>query len=156
FEVAVQGALQQGVTAKDVILALIAKIGVSGGTGHVFEYTGPAIRAMDMEARMTICNMSIEAGARAGMIAPDWTAFGHLAGREFAPSGAGWARALARWRALPTDPGARYDRSATLDASALEPMITYGTHPGMGIPISQPVPPADALSDELSRKAHEK
>ena len=123
-------------TAKDIILAIIARIGVGGGTGHVLEYTGAAIRALDMEERMTICNMSIEAGARAGMIAPDETTFEYLAGRPFAPQGADWDAAVARWRSLPSDPGAVYDRTVTLDAAALEPMVTYGTNPGMGVPIS--------------------
>ena len=116
-EVRVDGALGPGVSAKDIILALIAQIGIGGGTGHVFEYTGPAIRALTMEERMTICNMSIEGGARAGMIAPDDTTFEYLAGREFAPKGAAWDAAVARWRQLPTDEGATYDKSITLDAT---------------------------------------
>ncbi len=148
LEVRVEGELAEGVTAKDVILALIAKIGIAGGTGHVMEYTGSAIRGLDMEARMTICNMSIEAGARAGMIAPDDRTFEYLSGREMAPQGADWDRVLERWRALPSDQGARFDRSVTLDAGALEPMITYGTNPGMGIPITAPLP-----SPAISRTA---
>jgi len=151
FEVRVEGRLQPGVTAKDIILALIAKIGVGGGTGHVFEYTGSAIRSLSMEGRMTLCNMSIEAGARAGMIAPDDTTFEYLAGRPFAPQGAAWDAAVARWRQLPTDPGATYDRSVTLDVSTLEPMITYGTHPGMGMPITGRVPDPDAIPDPSQR-----
>src|SRR5258708_7196436 len=120
FEVRVEGQLAPGVSAKDVILALIAQIGIGGGTGHVFEYTGPAMRALGMEARMTICNMSIEGGARAGMVAPDDTTFEYLAGREFAPQGAAWDKAVAQWRGLPSDAGAVYDRTVTLDAARLE------------------------------------
>jgi 3-isopropylmalate/(R)-2-methylmalate dehydratase large subunit len=153
YEVRVQGRLRPGVTAKDVILGLIAKIGVGGGTGHVFEYTGEAIRALDMEERMTVCNMSIEGGARAGMIAPDDVTFQYLAGREFAPKGASWDRALARWRALPTDAGAAFDRTVTLDAAALEPMITFGTNPGMGVGIGGRVPDPSAIADASQRAA---
>ena len=145
YAVNVEGTLRPGVTAKDIILALLARIGVGGGTGHVFEYRGAAIRALSMEERMTICNMSIEGGARAGLIAPDETTFNYLAGRPFAPQGADWDAAVARWRALPSDEGATYDKSIDIDADALEPMITYGTNPGMGLPITAPVPdPADA------------
>jgi 3-isopropylmalate/(R)-2-methylmalate dehydratase large subunit len=153
YEVRVQGRLRPGITAKDVILGLIAKIGVGGGTGHVFEYTGEAIRALDMEERMTVCNMSIEGGARAGMIAPDDVTFQYLAGREFAPKGASWDRALARWRALPTDAGAAFDRTVTLDAAALEPMITFGTNPGMGVGIGGRVPDPSAIADASQRAA---
>ncbi len=156
LEVRVEGELGDGVTAKDVILALIAKIGIAGGTGHVIEYTGSAIRGLDMEARMTICNMSIEAGARAGMVAPDERTFEYLSGREHAPKGADWDRALERWRALPSDDGARFDRSVTLDAATLEPMITYGTNPGMGIPISAPLPSPEDIPDGAERRAFEK
>ena len=132
YEVRVDGRLGLGVTAKDIILALIAKIGVHGGIGHVFEYGGSAIRALDMEGRMTISNMSIEAGARAGMVAPDEVTFEYLAGREYAPRGPDWDSALARWRQTPSDEGAAHDGSMSLDASLLEPMITYGTNPGLG------------------------
>src|SRR5512141_1314844 len=125
YEVRVDGTLAEGVSAKDIILALIARIGVGGGTGHVFEYTGSTIRSLSMEQRMTICNMSIEGGARAGMIAPDDNTFEYLAGREFAPKGAEWDKAVAHWESLPTEEGAIYDKSVTLDASVLEPMITY-------------------------------
>jgi 3-isopropylmalate/(R)-2-methylmalate dehydratase large subunit len=135
-----EGQLQRGVTAKDMILALIARIGVGGGTGHVLEYAGPAVRALSMEERMTLCNMSIEAGARAGMVAPDETTFDYLYGRPFAPQGAAWDEAVARWRELPSDPGASYDRTVTIDVGALAPMITYGTNPGMGMPLTEPVP----------------
>jgi 3-isopropylmalate/(R)-2-methylmalate dehydratase large subunit len=153
FEVRVEGRLRPGVTAKDVILALLARIGVGGGTGHVFEYTGPAIRALAMEQRMTICNMSIEGGARAGMVAPDDTTFAYVAGRPYAPREGDWDRAVATWRALPSDDGAAYDRSVTLDAGELEPMVTYGTNPGMGMPISGRVPDPDRTADLATRQA---
>jgi 3-isopropylmalate/(R)-2-methylmalate dehydratase large subunit len=136
----VDGQLGPGVTAKDLILAIIGRIGVSGGTGHAMEYRGPAIRALSMEERMTVCNMSIEAGARSGMIAPDEVTFEYLRGRPRTPQGEAWERALARWCELPSDPGANYDRTVALDASALEPMITYGTNPGMSIPITGSIP----------------
>jgi 3-isopropylmalate/(R)-2-methylmalate dehydratase large subunit len=151
-----EGRLPQGVSAKDMILALIAQVGIGGGTGHVFEYAGPAVRALNMEERMTLCNMSIEAGARAGMIAPDDTTFEYLAGRKFAPQGAEWETALAFWRTLPSDPGATYDRVITVDISNLEPMITFGTNPGMGMPISQAVPDLDGQADASKRAALEK
>src|SRR5216684_121103 len=140
FAVNVEGRLRPGVTAKDLILAVIGKIGVSGGTGHVFEYRGPAIRALSMDERMTVCNMSIEAGARAGMIAPDDITFAYLEGKPRAPKGAAWDTALARWRTLATDPGAVFDASVDIDASALEPMITYGTNPGMVMPLGGAIP----------------
>jgi 3-isopropylmalate/(R)-2-methylmalate dehydratase large subunit len=136
----VDGELPAGVTAKDLILAIIGKIGVNGGTGHVIEYRGAAIRAMDMESRMTVCNMSIEAGARAGMIAPDETTFDYLQGRSRAPHGAVWDEAVERWRLLRTDDGASFDKSVTLDASELVPMVTFGTNPGMVVGINDPVP----------------
>jgi len=132
------------VSAKDVILAVIAKLGVGGGTGHVIEYRGSAITALSMEERMTICNMSIEAGARAGMIAPDETTFAYLAGRPHAPRGLAWEQALARWRALRTHDDATFDASVSIDASSLTPMITYGTNPGAGLPITARVPDPDA------------
>jgi len=155
-EVRVEGQLGPGVSAKDVILALIAKIGVGGGTGHVFEYTGPAIRALSMEQRMTVCNMSIEGGGRAGMIAPDETTFEYMAGRRFAPQGEAWEQAMARWKQLPTDAGAAYDKTVTLDASALEPMITYGTNPGMGMGITGRIPDPDDLTDPNQKLALDK
>jgi 3-isopropylmalate/(R)-2-methylmalate dehydratase large subunit len=152
YEVRVDGRLSPGVSAKDIILALIARIGIAGGTGHVFEYRGEAIRALSMEQRMTICNMSIEGGARAGLIAPDDTTFEYLHGRRHAPAGAGWDEAVERWRRLLTDDGATFDQTTTIDASALEPMITYGTNPGMGIPITGHVPtPADAADPAAGR-----
>jgi 3-isopropylmalate/(R)-2-methylmalate dehydratase large subunit len=138
----VEGALKPGVSAKDIILALISRIGVGGGTGSVFEFTGSAIRSLSMEERMTVCNMSIEGGARAGLIAPDDTTFEYLRGRPHAPQGAEWDAAVARWRQLPTDEGAVYDRSISIDADALEPMITYGTNPGMGLAITAALPDA--------------
>src|SRR5947209_512350 len=152
FRVNFEGRLPAGVTAKDVILALIAKIGTGGGTGHVFEFTGAAIRALDMDARMTICNMAIEAGARAGLIAPDDTTFEYVAGREFAPKGKAWDEAVARWKRLPSDDGAHYDKTVTIDASSLEPMITYGTNPGMAIPLSGRVPAPASPEDVAALK----
>jgi len=151
FQVRVDGTLKAGVTAKDIILALIARIGVAGGTGSVFEYCGSAIRALTMEERMTVCNMSIEGGARAGMVAPDDTTFQYLCGRPHAPKGAEWDAAVARWRQLPTDAGAAYGRSVTIDAAGLEPMITYGTNPGMGVPITAPVPDPSQVADPMAR-----
>ncbi|MFN2141789.1 MAG: 3-isopropylmalate dehydratase large subunit [Candidatus Promineifilaceae bacterium] len=152
YEVRVEGQLGPGVSAKDIILALLAKIGTGGGTGYVFEYTGPAIRALSMEQRMTICNMSIEGGARAGLVAPDDTTFAYLEGKERAPSGRAWEEAVAGWRELVSDEGARYDRSITLDAAQLEPMITYGTNPGMGMPITNSIPDPDAIADLGERR----
>ncbi|GAB4110485.1 MAG: 3-isopropylmalate dehydratase large subunit [Roseiflexaceae bacterium] len=151
MEVRVNGRLGRGVTAKDIILAIIAQNGVGGGTGHVFEYTGEAIRALSMEERMTICNMSIEGGARAGMIAPDDTTIEYIAGRPRAPQGAAWEQAVAYWRSLPTDEGATYDKVVTLDANTLTPMITYGTNPGMGMPIDGTIPRLEDFSDPSQR-----
>jgi len=140
FAVEFTGSLANGVTAKDLILALIARIGTAGATGHALEYRGSAIRSLSMEERMTVCNMSIEAGARAGLVAPDDTTYEYLAGRPFAPGGADWDAAVGRWRRLPSDAGARFDRELQVDASALEPMITWGTSPGMGVPVRGVVP----------------
>jgi 3-isopropylmalate/(R)-2-methylmalate dehydratase large subunit len=143
-EVRFEGPAPKGVGAKDLILALIAQIGVGGGTGHVFEYTGEAIRALSMEGRMTVCNMSIEAGAKAGLIAPDEKTFEYLKGRPRAPQGADWDAAVERWKQLVTDPGAKYDRTTVVDVTKLEPMVTYGTNPGQGVGVTQAVPnPAD-------------
>jgi 3-isopropylmalate/(R)-2-methylmalate dehydratase large subunit len=153
YKVQFAGRPDEGVTAKDMILALIAKVGVGGGTGHVFEYAGPAVQALSMEGRMTLCNMSIEGGARAGMIAPDDTTFEYMADRRFAPQGQEWEKSLAYWRTLPTDEEALFDRSVTIEASELEPMITYGTNPGMGIPITQPVPDPETAADPGRRAA---
>ncbi len=155
-EVRVNGRLQPGVSAKDIILAIIAKIGVGGGTGYVFEYTGEAIRALTMEERMTICNMSIEGGARAGMIAPDETTFDYIKGRPYAPHGADWDAAVAYWRTLPSDAGATYDRLIELDASTLTPMITYGTNPGMGMAITDSVPAPEQLDEPSARTTLDK
>jgi len=156
FEVRVNGTLSKGVSAKDIILALIAKIGVGGGTGHVFEFTGEAIRGLTMEQRMTVCNMSIEGGARAGMIAPDEVTFEYLKGREFVPQGEEWEKAVAYWKTLPSDEGAVYDKSIMLDASELEPMITYGTNPGMGMKITDRVPMTESFSEPSQKAAFEK
>ena len=154
--VEIEGQLHPGVTAKDIILALIAKIGVGGGTGYVFEYRGEAIRALSMEERMTICNMSIEGGARAGLIAPDETTFEYLRGRPHAPQGAAWEQAVAAWQQLPTDEGATFDKVVTLDAAELQPMITYGTNPGMGIPITSHIPEPGEMSTPEERVALDK
>ncbi|MBL6960057.1 MAG: 3-isopropylmalate dehydratase large subunit [Anaerolineales bacterium] len=151
-----EGKLQRGVTAKDMILALIARIGIGGGTGHVFEYAGEAIRTLNMEERMTLCNMSIEAGARAGMIAPDNVTFEYLAGRHYAPSGEAWKAALKKWRQLPSDKGAEYDQTITIDVSKLEPMVTFGTNPGMGTEINSSVPSPIHESDPAKKSALEK
>ncbi len=140
FAINVGGALSAGVSAKDLILTIIGEIGVAGGTGYVLEYRGSAIESLSMEERMTVCNMSIEAGARAGLIAPDDTTFAYLQGRPRAPKGNAWELALADWRQLPGDAGATFDREVTLDGSAVEPMITYGTNPGMVMPISGSIP----------------
>src|SRR6202049_5147279 len=140
MELRIDGTLPRGVTAKDIILAIIAKVGIGGATGHVLECTGSAIRSLGMEERMTICNMSIEAGARAGLIAPDDTTFEYIAGRPFAPAGAEWDAAVERWRGLSPDDAASYDRSVHLEAASLAPMITYGTNPSMVIPIDGRVP----------------
>jgi 3-isopropylmalate/(R)-2-methylmalate dehydratase large subunit len=154
--VRVDGQLAPGVTAKDIILALIAKIGVGGGTGYVLEYMGDAIRALSMEERMTICNMSIEAGARAGMVAPDDTTFAYVANKPYAPQGAAWDEAVAYWRTLPSDPGAAFDAEVRLDANTLTPMITYGTNPGMGMPITATVPDPNQAADPAERVSLDK
>jgi 3-isopropylmalate/(R)-2-methylmalate dehydratase large subunit len=152
----VDGRLHPGVTAKDIILAIIARIGVGGGTGHVVEYMGEAIRALSMEGRMTICNMSIEGGARAGMVAPDDTTFNYIAGRPYAPRDVEWERSVEQWRTLPTDDGAHFDAVVTLNADHLPPMITYGTNPGMGMRIVDRVPDPDQLGDPSQKMALDK
>ena len=154
--VRVEGTLAAGVGAKDIILALIAQIGTGGGTGYVLEYTGSAIRTLSMEERMTVCNMSIEAGARAGMIAPDEVTYAYLAGRPYAPKGAEWELSLAEWKQLPSDEDAVYDQTVVLNASELQPMITFGTNPGMGIPITATVPLPQQYPDANQQSAVEK
>jgi 3-isopropylmalate/(R)-2-methylmalate dehydratase large subunit len=149
----VEGTLRPGVTAKDIILAVIAKIGTGGGQGYVLEYRGSAIRALSMEARMTICNMSIEAGARAGMVAPDQTTYDYLKGRAHAPEGADWDAAVAYWNTLPTDEGATFDAEVFLDANTLDPFVTWGTNPGQGISLNDNVPSPDDFSDPNDKAA---
>ncbi|HXL40573.1 MAG TPA: 3-isopropylmalate dehydratase large subunit [Myxococcales bacterium] len=153
LQVRIEGRLRPGVSAKDLILAVIARIGIAGGTGQVIEYTGSTVRALSMEERMTVCNMSIEAGARAGLIAPDDTTFRYLEGRPRAPKGAEWDRSVARWRALQTDAGARYDRTVEIDAGSLEPTITFGTNPSMSAPIGGAVPDPGSVTDAADRAA---
>ena len=156
FRIAVEGELPKGVTAKDIVLAIIGQIGTDGATGHVIEYAGSAIRSLSMEGRMTICNMSIEAGARAGMIAPDEITFAYLKGRRYSPQGEAWDAAVAEWRKLPGDPEARFDRKLVIDAAALVPYVSWGTSPGMVAPITAAVPdPAKAQTDG-ERRAFER
>ncbi|OCG75326.1 3-isopropylmalate dehydratase large subunit [Microbacterium sediminis] len=154
--ITVEGELKPGVTAKDIILAVIAKIGTGGGQGYVLEYRGSAIRSLSMEGRMTICNMSIEAGARAGMVAPDETTFAYLKGRPHAPQGADWDEAVAYWKTLPTDEGAVFDAEIFIDANELEPFVTWGTNPGQGVNLGDRVPDPAAIEDEGERKAAER
>ncbi|MGX9348399.1 3-isopropylmalate dehydratase large subunit [Microbacterium sp. KNMS] len=154
--ITVEGELKPGVTAKDIILAVIAKIGTGGGQGYVLEYRGSAIRSLSMEGRMTICNMSIEAGARAGMVAPDETTFAYLEGRPHAPRGKDWDDAVAYWKTLPTDEGAVFDAEVFIDANELEPFVTWGTNPGQGVSLSGVVPAADDFEDPNERAAAER
>ena len=156
YEVRVDGRLRPGVSAKDIILGLIARIGIGGGTGHVFEYRGDAIRALSMEQRMTICNMSIEGGARAGLVAPDDTTFEYVHGRRHAPQGTAWDEAVARWRQLPTDDGATFDKTLVMDADALEPMVTWGNNPGMGMPVTGRLPRPEDADDAQTRRGLER
>ncbi len=156
MEVRIEGVPGAGVTAKDLALALIGQIGTDGATGHVIEYTGAAVRALTMEGRMTLCNMSIEAGARAGMIAPDWTTFAYLDGRRFAPRDAAWDAAVAHWRTLPTDEGAKFDATVALAASEIAPHVTWGTSPGMVAPITGRVPAPDDAASETDARATER
>ncbi len=151
MRITIDGRRQRGVTAKDVILAIIARIGAGGAAGHVIEYAGAVFRAMSIEERLTVCNMSIEAGARAGMIAPDDTTYAYLSGRPFAPQGDAWDRSVAAWRQLPTKPGARFDREVSLDGSAIEPMITWGTSPEDAIPVSGRIPDPAMATDTNAR-----
>jgi 3-isopropylmalate/(R)-2-methylmalate dehydratase large subunit len=155
FAINVEGTLGKGVTAKDIILAIIAKNGAAGGTGYVFEYRGSAIRALSMANRMTICNMSIEGGARAGMIAPDEKTYEFIKGRPYAPKGEDWDRAVAYWNTLPSDPDAKFDREMFLDANTLEPMVTYGTNPGQGAGIRSRIPRAGELENAADQRALE-
>ena len=154
--VTVDGELPPGVSAKDIILAVIAEIGTAGGQGHVIEYRGSAIESLSMEGRMTICNMSIEAGARAGMVAPDETTYDYLRGRAYAPTGADWDDAVAAWDRLRTDPGARFDTEVHIDAAALSPFVTWGTNPGQGVPLSEAVPDPALMTGDAERQAAEK
>ncbi|GJN42960.1 3-isopropylmalate dehydratase large subunit [Corynebacterium ammoniagenes] len=149
----VKGELAEGVSAKDLILAIIAKIGTGGGQGHIIEYRGEAIRKMSMEARMTICNMSIEAGARAGMVAPDETTYEYVKGREFAPKGEDWDAAVEYWKTLPTDDGAEFDTVVEIDADELTPFVTWGTNPGQGLPLGSVVPDPEAAGDDNEKSA---
>jgi 3-isopropylmalate/(R)-2-methylmalate dehydratase large subunit len=151
--VTVTGELRPGVTAKDLILALIAQVGTGGGVGHIVEYRGDAIRRLSMEGRMTICNMSIEWGAKAGMIAPDETTFAYLEGREHAPKGAEWDAAVEYWKSLPSDEGAEYDAEIHIDASTVSPFVTWGTNPGQGAPLDSAVPDPEEFVDEVDRNA---
>ena len=154
--ITVEGELKPGVTAKDIILAVIAKIGTNGGQGYVLEFRGSAIRSLSMEGRMTMCNMSIEAGARAGMVAPDETTFAYLKGRAHAPTGQDWEDAVAYWRTLPSDEGAVYDAEVFLDAAELEPFVTWGTNPGQGVSLSDAVPDPASIDDPNERAAAER
>ena len=149
----VEGTLKPGVTAKDIILAVIAQIGTGGGQGYVLEYRGSAIRSLSMEGRMTMCNMSIEAGARAGMVAPDETTFEYIKGRPHAPKGEEWDKAVEYWKSLPTDEGAVFDKEIFINADELEPFVTWGTNPGQGVPLSQSVPSPDDFEDENDKVA---
>jgi 3-isopropylmalate/(R)-2-methylmalate dehydratase large subunit len=153
--VTVDGTLRPGVSAKDIILAVIAKIGTGGGAGYVLEYRGEAIRSLSMEGRMTICNMSIEAGARAGMVAPDQTTFDYVQGRPHAPQGEAWDEAVAYWKTLRSDDDAVFDAEVTIDANTLEPFVTWGTNPGQGLPLSASVPAPEDCTDENERIATE-
>ena len=152
----VDGELPAGVTAKDIILAVIAKIGTGGGQGHVIEYRGSTIESLSMEGRMTVCNMSIEAGARAGMVAPDETTYEYLRGRPYAPTGADWDAAVAAWDRLPTDEGAEFDTEIYIDAATLSPFVTWGTNPGQGVPLSESVPDPELMGSDNERQSAEK
>jgi 3-isopropylmalate/(R)-2-methylmalate dehydratase large subunit len=154
MKIEVRGSLPEGVTAKDLALAIIGQIGTDGATGHVIEYAGAAVRALSMEGRMTLCNMSIEAGARAGMVAPDETTIAYVKGKKFAPAGEDWERAVAQWRGLPSDDGAVFDKTVEIDAAQLSPFVTWGTNPGMVAPVTERVPELSGLRD-ADRRATE-
>ena len=156
MEIRIEGTPAPGVTPKDLILAVIGKIGTAGGTGHILEFTGAAVRALSMEGRMTLCNMAIEAGARAGLVAPDEVTFAYLKGRPYAPKGELWDKAVAFWRGLATDPGAPYDRTVTLDASRLSPQVTWGTNPGQVTGVDGRVPDPEQFSDPVARESAKK
>ena len=156
MEVRIDGPLPRGVAAKDVVLGVIGRIGVDGGTGYVIEYTGEAVRSLSMEGRMTVCNMSIEAGARAGMVAPDDTTFDYMRGRPNVPQGSAFDAAVEEWRALPTDPGAEYDEVVRIDAAELQPFVTWGTNPGMVVPVTGAVPDPDSFDDAGDVEAAER
>ena len=156
MKIEARGALGAGVTAKDLALGIIGQIGTDGAAGHVIEYAGEAVRALSLEGRMTLCNMSIEAGARAGMVAPDETTFAYLRGRRFAPQGNEWDEAIARWRGLASDDGARFDRTVEVEAAALAPFVTWGTNPGMVAPVTGSVPDPKTARDEAERQAQER
>ncbi len=156
MEIRIEGTLALGVTPKDLILAVIGKIGTAGGTGHILEFTGAAVRALSMEGRMTLCNMAIEAGARAGLVAPDEVTFAYLKGRPYAPKGELWDKAVAAWKGLATDPGATYDKTVTLDASRLSPQVTWGTNPGQVTGVDGRVPDPEQLSDPVARESAKK
>ncbi|MGE5726895.1 MAG: 3-isopropylmalate dehydratase large subunit [Acidobacteriota bacterium] len=153
LQIRMRGSLPPGVTAKDLALGIIGRIGTDGATGYVIEYAGEAVRALTMEGRMTLCNMSIEAGARAGLVAPDETTFAYMRGRRFAPKGAAWDEAVAYWKSLPTDPGAQFDRVLEIDAAGLAPAVTWGTSPGMVVPITESVPDPQRFPSEAERSA---
>jgi 3-isopropylmalate/(R)-2-methylmalate dehydratase large subunit len=156
MQIQVNGKLPEGVGAKDLILGIIGQIGTDGATGHVVEYAGEAVRGLSVEGRMTLCNMSIEAGARAGMVAPDETTFAYIKGRRYAPKGADWDKAVAHWRTLPTDPGARFDKVVEIDATKLVPFVTWGTNPGMVVPITGQIPQPDQSGVTADRSAAER
>src|SRR5207248_7111424 len=153
MEVRVDGELPVGVTAKDIVLSIIGRIGIGGGVGHVVEYTGSAIRGLSMEGRMTVCNMSIEGGARAGMIAPDDTTFAYLEGRPHAPKGSAWQQALDAWRALATDDGAAFDKEIVIDAAELRPSVSWGTNPGQVVGLDEAVPDPGSFAEPTARDA---
>ncbi len=156
MKIEVDGTLPEGVTPKDIALAIIGRMGTDGATGYVVEYCGSAIRALSMESRMTVCNMAIEGGARAGLIAPDETTFRYVCGRRFAPKGAAWERALDYWKTLPSDPGAKYDREVKINAGELAPQVTWGTNPGMVVPVTSAVPDPKAAQDDAQRQSAER